>query len=162
MLEDLPLDPERHDRAGFRCGVAQLDDYLLRFAAQQREKGVSSVFVLVDSATPELILGYYTLSAAQVDATELRESDRKKLPRYPVPCFRMGRLACRTDRRGQGLGKLLIGCAVERCLQAREQVAAYAMIVDAKTKEAKAFYQHYGFAPCADTPMTLYLALGAG
>lgn len=162
MLEDLPLDPERHDRAGFSCGVTQLEEYLHRFAAQQRKKGVSNVYVLVDSATPGLILGYYTLSAAQVDAAELGESDRRKLPRYPIPCFRMGRLACRADRRGQGLGKLLIGCAVERCLQARKQVAAFALLVDAKTREAKAFYQHYGFAPCADTPMTLTLALGAG
>jgi len=160
VLEDLPLDPERHDRAGFSCGIAELDDYLHRFAAQQGKKGVSNVYVLVDSATPGLILGYYTLSAAQVDAIELAESDRKKLPRYPIPCFRMGRLACRADRRGQGLGKLLIGCAVERCLQARKQVAAFALIVDAKSREANAFYQHYGFSPCADTPMTLHLPLG--
>ncbi len=160
MLEEQQLDPGRHDRAGFSCGVAVLDDYLHRFALQQSEKGVSNVYVLVDTTTPSMILGYYTLSAAQVDATELAEADRRKLPRYPVPAFRMGRLACREDRRSRGLGKLLIGCAVERCLLARRQVAAFALIVDAKTPAAKAFYQHYGFSPCADTPTTLYLPLG--
>ena len=160
MLEEQPLDPERHDRAGFRCGVPELDEYLHRFATQQRRRSVSNVYVLVDTGTPSLILGYYTLSAAQVDAAGLNEADRKKLPRYPVPCFRMGRLACRADRRGQGLGKLLIGCAVERCLEARKQVAAFAMIVDAKNSTAKTFYQHYGFTPCADASMTLYLPLG--
>jgi len=40
----------------------------------------------------------------------------------------MGRLACRDDRRGEGLGRLLIGCAVQRCLLARQQVAAFALI----------------------------------
>lgn len=160
MLEEQPPDPERHDRAGFRCGVPELDEYLHRFASQHRRKGVTTVYVLVDTETPDLILGYYTLSAAQVDAAELNDTDRKKLPRYPVPCFRMGRLACRADWHGRGLGKLLIGCAVQRCLQARKQVAAFALIVDARNAEAKAFYQHYGFTPCADASMTFYLPLG--
>lgn len=159
MLEEQPLDPERHERAGFSCGVPELDEYLHRFATQQRRKGVSTVYVLVDTAKPSLILGYYTLSAAQVDVAELSDADRRKLPRYPVPCFRMGRLACRKDRQGQGLGKLLIGCAVERCLQARKQVAAFALIVDARNSEAKAFYERYGFTPCVDAAMTLYLPL---
>ena len=116
--------------------------------------------MLVNTDRPGLILGYYTLSAAQVDVLQLKDADRKKLPRYPVPCFRMGRLACRADQRGQGLGKLLMGCAVERCLQARRQVAAFALLVDAKNRPAKTFYQHYGFTPCTDSPMTLYLSLG--
>ena len=160
MLEEQPLNPDLHDRAGFSCSVSELDDYLHRFAVQHRRKGISTVYVLVDTGEPSLILGYYTLSAAQVDIAELSDAERKKLPRYPIPCFRMGRLACRTDHRGQGLGKLLIGCAVERCLQARKQVAAFALIVDAKSPDAKAFYEHYGFRPCVDALMTLYLPLG--
>ena len=160
MLEEQPLDPDLHDRAGFSCGISELDDYLHRFAVQHRRKGVSTVHVLVDTENPSLILGFYTLSAAQVDSAELGDADRKKLPRYPIPCFRLGRLACRMDHRGRGLGKLLIGCAVERCLQARKQVAAFALIVDAKSPEAKAFYEHYGFTPCVDASMTLYLPLG--
>jgi len=160
VLEEQPLDPDLHDRAGFSCGIFELDDYLHRFAVQHGRKGVSTVHVLVDTEKPSLILGFYTLSAAQVDSAQLSDADRKKLPRYPIPCFRLGRLACRTDQRGRGLGKLLIGCAVERCLQARKLVAAFALIVDAKSAEAKAFYEHYGFTPCVDASMTLYLPLG--
>ena len=159
MFEELALNASVHDRAGFCCGVPELDDYLHRFALQHTRKGVTTVHVLVDSKAPHAILGYYSLSAAQVDVMQLNEHDQKKLPRYPVPCFRMGRLACHVDQRGRGLGKLLLGCAVERCLQARKQVAAFALIVDAKNVEARRFYQHYGFATCADSPMTLYLPL---
>lgn len=70
--------------------------------------------------------------------------------------------AARVSRRQPrpGLGKLLMGCAVDRCLQARKQVAAFALIVDARNEIAKAFYEHYGFSPCIDSPMTLYLPLG--
>lgn len=160
MLEDLPLDPAVHDRAGFDCGVQALDEYIRRFAEQHRRRGIGSVFVLTDSARPEYILGYYTLSAAEVDAARLAEADRKKLPRYPVPCFRMGRLACRTDQQSRGLGKLLVGCAVDRCLKARQQVAAYALIVDAKDDSSAAFYMHFGFKPFMDAKRTLYLPLG--
>ena len=137
-----------------------LDEYLHRLAEQHRRRGISSVYVLTESAQPERILGYYTLSAAEVDGQRLAEAERKKLPRYPVPCFRMGRLACRKDQHGMGLGKILLGCAVDRCLKAREQVAAYALVVDAKDDVAKAFYVHFGFKTLQDAPLTLYLSLG--
>jgi predicted GNAT family N-acyltransferase len=160
VLEEHPRDPERDDRAGLSCGVAELDVYPHRFASQQRKRGISSVFVLLDNAQPSAVLGYYTLSAAELDVPELRGPDRKKLPRCPVPRFRMGRLACRSDRRGQGLGKLPVACTVERCLQARRQVAAYALMVDAKDEQAAAHHRHYGFARSADAPLTLHLPLG--
>jgi len=160
VLEERALDTGVHDRNGFDCGVSELNDYLNRLAEQHRRKGVSTPFVLVDTDAPSEILGYYCLSAAQVDAAALRVSDRKKLSRYPVPCFRMGRLAIRQDRRGQGIGKLLLACAVDRCLKARSDVAAYALIVDAKDETARQFYEHYGFVAFSDEPMTLYLGLG--
>jgi GNAT superfamily N-acetyltransferase len=160
VLDDLPLDPAVHDRQGFECGVPALDEYLHRLAEQHGRRGISSVYVVADSAQPERILGFYTPSAAEVDAERISEAERKKLPRYPVPCFRMGRLACRTDQRGLGLGKLLLGCAVDRCLQARKQVAAYALVVDAKDDVAKSIYLHFGLNAMQDAPLTLYLPLG--
>jgi hypothetical protein len=99
--------------------VPALDDYLHKYAAQQTAKGISTVFVLVDDAAPSKILGFYTLSAVQVGVQQLSDTERKKLPRYPVPYFRMGRLARAIDSRVAGLGEALIGCAVDRCLHAR-------------------------------------------
>lgn len=160
MLEEQALNPSLHDRAGFRSGEPVLDDYFHRNAAQHSAKGISTVYVLVDTAQPSVVLGFYTLSAAQLDVVQISDADRKKLPRYPLPCFRMGRLACRISHQGQGLGQVLMGLAVARCLQARQQVAAYALIVDAKHETAKAFYLHYGFTACKDAPLTLYLPLG--
>jgi len=160
VLEEQSLQVKLHDRAGFCCGVPALDDYLRRFAAQQSAKGMASVYVLVDDLDPSRILGFYTLSAAQVDARHLIETDRKRMPRYPIPCFRMDRLACRSDHQGRGLGQLQMGCAVERCLKARSLVGAYALLVDAKDENAKAFYRHYGLTACVDSPMMLYLPLG--
>ncbi|RFO97774.1 N-acetyltransferase [Rhodoferax lacus] len=160
MLEEQVFDVRVHDRASFHCGVSALDDFLHKYAAQQSSKGINTVFVIVDDAAPSKILGFYTLSAAQIDVQQLSDTERKKLPRYPVPCFRMGRLARAIESRGAGLGEILIGCAVDRCLHARSLVGAYALLVDAKDEEAKFFYEQYGFIPCMDAPMTLYLPLG--
>ena len=115
--------------------------------------------MLTDSTQSERSLGYNTLSAAEV-VGRLAEVERKNLSRYPVPCFRMCRLACRSDRQSQGLGKLLLGCAVDRCLKARQQVSAYALIVDAKDDAAKDFYLHFGFKNLLDAKLTLYLPVG--
>ncbi len=159
MLEEQLLDPTRHDRQSFKSGVADLDIFLSRFAMQQSIKGITVVRVLVDAEAPKTILGYYSLSAAQVDTAQLTASDQQKLPRYPVPCFRLGRLATHLDYRGRGFGRLLMGLALARCLEAQKIVAAYALIVDAKDAAAAAFYRHYGFTLCKDNGQSLYLPL---
>ncbi len=149
-----------YERSSFDCGVPALNEFLHKYAQQQSKKGVSTVYVLIDQSTPSEILGYYSLSAAQVESTRLSAPAQKKLPRYPIPCFRMGRLACSKAHQGKGLGRILLGLAVERSLQARKQVAAYALLVDAKYESAARFYQHYGFAALLDAPLSLYLPLG--
>jgi GNAT superfamily N-acetyltransferase len=160
VLEEQVLDAARHDRSAFQCGEPVLDAFVQKYALQQAAKGISTSFVLVDDALPSRILGYYSLSAAQIDGYQLAEAEQKRLPRYPVPCFRMGRLARDLSQRGTGIGRLLIGLAVGRCLQARSHVGAYALLVDAKNVHAKTFYAEYGFIACRDSPMTLYLPLG--
>ena len=160
MLEENALDARLHDRASFQCGEPALGEYLRKYAVQQSAKGLCSIFVLIDDASPSKILAYYTLSGAQIGTAQLSEVEKKKLPRYPIPCFRMGRLARSIEHRGGGVGAVLMGLAVDRCLKARVHVGAYALLVDAKNEEATAFYRHYGFKVCADSQMSLYLPLG--
>jgi ribosomal protein S18 acetylase RimI-like enzyme len=159
VLEEQVFNPKVHDRNSFQCGEPALDTFLRQYAAQQVAQGVASVFLLVDDATPSKIQGFYTLSAAQIDAARLRPAEQKKLPRYTVPCIRMRRLARDLQCRGQGVGEILIGLAVNRCRKALVSIAAYALIVDAKNASAKSFYAHYGFIACIDAPMTLYLPI---
>ena len=45
-------------------------------------------------------------------------------------------------------------------LHARSLVGAYALLVDAKDEKAKSFHARYGFIPCVDASLTLYLPLG--
>jgi len=160
VLEEQQLDPTRHNRKAFSCGVAALDRFLQQQAHQNMRRGVSQTFVLVPADAPEQIAGFYTLAPAEVALADLQTADARPLPPYPVPCFRMGRLARDQRWRGQGIGPLLLGLAVQRCLEAQRSVGGYALIVDAKGTAAQEFYKRHGFRPYRDTPMSLYLPLG--
>ena len=154
------LDSKRHDCAGFDCGVETLNRYLRTLAVQHRSKGIATSFVLVDSAEPTRILGYYSLSAATLAFERLADSDRKGLPTYPIPAVRIGRLASSASARGMGLGELLLQSAVKRILQARDTLGVYAVVVEAKDALAEAFYRKYGFRLCDVQTRQLYLPLG--
>lgn len=162
VLEELLLDPKRHDRSAFACGESALDAFLQRHAHQNMRKGISQTWVLVPPDKPSMIAGYSCLAPAEVVLANLQPADARPLPPYPIPCFRMGRLARDLRWRREGMGALLIGLAVERCLRARQSVGGYALIVDAKGEKAKNFYLRYGFRPYLDTPNSLYLPFGGG
>jgi hypothetical protein len=74
-----------HDRSGFDCGVPALNEFLHKFAQQQSKKGVCTVYLLVDRSDPTRILGFYSLSAAQVEATRLSATAQKKRKRPVNP-----------------------------------------------------------------------------
>jgi len=59
--------------------------------------------------------------------------------------------------RGQGLGGALLADALDRA--ARAEIAAYALVVEAKDESAAAFCRHHGFIALPDAPMTLFLPL---
>ena len=73
------------------------------------------------------------------------------------PAVRMGRLAVDEAFSGQGLGCALLADALERA--ARPEIAAHALMVDAKDGHAAAFFGHHGFIALPDSPLTLFLPL---
>ena len=80
------------------------------------------------------------------------ESLRKKLPRYPVPAALLGRLAVGELAQGQGLGSILLVDACKRVAAASQTLAVAAIIVDAKSPTAAAFYKHFGFVELPGQP----------
>ncbi|MEA5446849.1 GNAT family N-acetyltransferase [Gammaproteobacteria bacterium AB-CW1] len=159
MLEEVPLSRD-HARRKFDCGSRELNHFIRRFACPNQELGVSRTYVLVDSDEPRRIRGYYTVSTGQLEASQLTPEHQARLPRYPVPVIRMGRLAVDSAFQRHGYGKYLIGSAVTRAREVRKAVGVVAIVVDAKDDAAAAFYQKYGFTRCDDNPLTLYLMLG--
>lgn len=146
-----------HDRAAFSCGNADLDEYLKTRARQDEKKNFARAFVLVGEE-PSTIAGYYTVSNMGINFGDLPEKEAKKLPRYPVvPAALIGRLAVSEDYQGQGLGGLLLIDAMKRIIEAGVDVAAYAIIVDAKDDNAASFYEKYDFQRIPTQPNRLFL-----
>jgi len=63
--------------AGFDCGEKALDEYLQRYASQDIKRGVARVFVASPAEKPQVLAGFYTLSAASIAADTLPEKWRK-------------------------------------------------------------------------------------
>jgi ribosomal protein S18 acetylase RimI-like enzyme len=147
-----------HDRTGFNSGSEPLDRYLRERVTQDVRRRVAACFVALHDGS--CIAGYYTLASASLMLTDLPPLTAKALPRYPtVPAVRMGRLAIDQAFKQQGLGGALLADALDRA--ARSEIAAYALMVDAKDATAAAFYRHHGFIALPDTPLTLFLPLAS-
>lgn len=172
MIRLEPLTGD-HDRRAFDCGVEALDNWLRQTALQHQRKGISRSFVAVpndDQAVAAFrddgyldvgtnsILAFYALTSAHVSIDELPSNAAKRYPRR-IPVTRLGRLAIRIDMQGQGLGRVLLVDAVNRAKGAARAVGSAGIIVDAKSDRASRFYQAFGFEPCEDQPLILYLPM---
>jgi len=158
LLVIQPLDT-RHDRAGFRCGVAALDIYLERQARQDVKRRISRVFVAASATQPNTVLAYYTLSSLAIELDSLPQHLACKLPRHPVPAALLGRLAVSQAAQGQGIGSMLLADAVKRTLSVSNEIAIYALVVDAIDEGARGFYERFGFALLSGERRRLFLPL---
>ncbi len=69
----------------------------------------------------------------------------------------MGRLAVDQSFKGSGLGAALLADALRRAATA--EIAAYALVVDAKDETAAQFYAYHGFIALPQQPLFLFLPL---
>lgn len=149
----------KQDRSAFDCGSEELNAYFRTRVTQDVRRHYTACFVAVDQQSGR-VAGYYTLSMGSVTLQDLPESVAKKLPRYPqAPVARLGRLAIDLDYQGQKLGGALLADAIYRTAQS--DIAAYALVVDAKDNFAAAFYEHFGFLRLTRNPLMLFLPLSA-
>lgn len=109
-------------------------------------RNLAACFVL--SVDASLVKGYYTLSNAAVDSTDLPEAFSKKLPgSYKrIPATLLGRLAIDNTSKGKGFGELLLIDALKRSFDAAHTgLGSFAILVDPIDDHAKGFYAKYGF-----------------
>jgi len=93
-------------------------------------------------------------------ADELPAALAGKLPRFPLPATLIGRMAVSANLRGQRLGEFLLMDALRRAWLATQQVALWAVTVDAK-KGARDFYLGYGFIATIQRPERLFYPMAS-
>jgi GNAT superfamily N-acetyltransferase len=151
-----PLN-DSHDRKDFDCGDLDLNGWLKQTARQHKEKGVSSTFVAVSGEASVKILGFYSISLAELANADLPAQYGKRLPNK-VPVFRLGRLATALVHQGKGVGEFMLFDAIDRATRISVEVGGIGLVVNAK-HSAVEFYQRYGFEQMADHPKNLFLPI---
>ena len=73
-----PLDPARHDRAGFSCGIEQVDNYFRKTANKLAQTGNVRVHVL--TSPDGEVIGFTATNAHAVHYTDLPDAFRRGRP----------------------------------------------------------------------------------
>jgi GNAT superfamily N-acetyltransferase len=147
-----------HHRADFQSGQASLDSFLHTLVMQYEKRKIGRTYVALEGADKR-VWGYYTLAAGGVTFHNLPAPSGKKLPRHPVPVALLARLAVDRTVHGQGIGRLLLMDALDRCLVLSADIGIFAVEVQALDDTAKSFYEKYSFVGLVDDPLHLYMPI---
>jgi GNAT superfamily N-acetyltransferase len=134
---------ETDDRDRFDCGRASLNHWFRRHAFANHAAGISRTNVICDSTTAEII-GYITLSAAQIERAFLPKSRQRNMP-DPVPVTLLGQLAVHRDYQGRGHARSLLLFALRTALRASREIGCFGVITHPIDDRARAFYRRWGF-----------------
>ena len=97
-----------HNRKGFDCGDAEMNDFLRRYARQSHEQNASKTFCAIDHAIPNRVLGFYTITPSAVAYHDVPTSMAKGLAQHEVAGFKLARIASDVTIAGQGFGGQLL------------------------------------------------------
>lgn len=159
MAEPLRFEPferKRHDRSGFDCGAAALNEYLRTSLGQHGRKDLTRGYVAVESGNR--VVGYFTLAAGRLSVSVFPE--RGGLPaKMPLPTTLLGRLAVDKAWQGRGLGAALLAYALRVAVAGAESIASAVIEVDAKDDAARSFYAKFGFRSLKDDRLHMFLPM---
>jgi len=150
-IQDCDID----DINFFDCGNLELNKYFKEYAFNNDKNNIGKTFIMKER---HKIIGFYTLSSAQLEYRNLSHKLRKSLPRYPIPCIRIARLAIDKNYQRKGYGKILIKDALIRILSISRETGVYFVLVDAK-KEAKGFYERLSFEAMPNQQSTYIISI---
>ena len=148
-----------HDRAGFDCGEASLNEFLQQRARKNAERNVGVTHVAVDQAGAAEVLGYYTLLVRSVERELFVGA--KKLPPGEIGVTLLARLAVSQNAQGRGLGTQMLLRSIVQTERAARDIGIHALVVHALNERAKHWYMSldFGFAILTDDPLHLCLSI---
>ncbi len=151
------LDPRRHDRDGFDSGEPVLDEWLRRYAGQNRRRDTAATWVIADAQ--DVVVAYASISMTGIDRSAAPEIVAKGAP-DPVPALLLGRLA--VDRRyaGLGIGTTLAAHVLATAVELNEKAACRVVVVTALNANARSWWERLGFHafdPSTPDQLDLYL-----
>lgn len=152
-----PLDPARHDRGGFDSGEPALDDWLRRYAGQNRRRRTAATWVIT---TPDdTVVAYASLAMTAIDRRAAPVAVAKHAP-DPVPALLLGRLAVDRACAGLGVGTALVAHVLATAVEINTKATCRAVVATALHDRARRWWERLGFHPShpdGPTDTDLYL-----
>jgi GNAT superfamily N-acetyltransferase len=151
------LDTARHDRSTFACGDPTLDEWLRRYAGQNRRGNTAATWVIADQ--DDKVIAYASLSMTGVDLSAAPAPLARQSPQ-PVPALLLGRLAVDQQHAGLGVGTALVAHVLATALEINAKAACKAVVVVALNERARSWWEQLGFHsfdPSDPTCLDLFL-----
>ena len=120
-----------------------MNQWFRRHAWTNHAAGISRANVVCDAATGQIV-GYVTLSAAQIERAALPRPQQRNKP-DPVPATLLGQLAIHKDYQGKGYARSLLLFALRAALRASRDVGSFGVITHPLDDSARGFYARWGF-----------------
>lgn len=145
MAEIDPPRPlaESDDRSGFDCGRESMNQWFRRHAWANHASGISRTNVICDVAAGRIV-GYVTLSAAQIERAALPKSQQRNRP-DPMPATLLGQLAVDRNFQGRGYARSLLLFALRTAFRASLDVGSFGVVTHPLDETARTFYGRWGF-----------------
>ena len=121
-----------------------MNEWFVRHALNNHRSGASRVNVIAEIGT-DRIVGFVTLSAAQIERAFLPKSRQRNQP-DPVPVTLLGQLAVDRGWQGQGHADSLVQFALWTALKAAESVGSFAVITHPIDDALRTFYARWNFS----------------
>ena len=139
-----PLDPSRHDRSSFDSGEPALDDWLRRYAGQNRRRDTAATWVIATSE--DHVVAYASLAMTAIDRSAAPAPIAKQAS-DPVPALLLGRLAVDRHHAGLGIGTTLVAHVLATAVELNAKAACRAVVVTALHPRARTWWERLGFHP---------------
>lgn len=145
MADVAPPRPlaENDERDHFDCGRESLNAWFRRHARHNHVSGISRTSVICDTST-RLIVGYVTLSAAQIERAFLPKAHQRNKP-DAVPATLLGQSAIHRTHQGQGHARSLLLFALTAALRASREVGSFGVLTHPIDERVRQFYRRSGF-----------------
>ena len=158
-----PLDPSKHDRGAFSCGIEQVDNYFRKTANKLAKSDNVRVHCMVGSSSQ--VIGFYAINAHSVHFSELPDRFARNRPSHgQIPAAYISMIGVDKQSQGQGFGgDLLVDCLKRIALAAR--AVGIRMILlnvldcgDAELVERRRrLYMSYGFNSLPANALRMFL-----
>jgi GNAT superfamily N-acetyltransferase len=130
------------DRSGFDSGAPALDEWLRRYAGQNRRRDTVATWVV---ATPEgQVVACASLAMTAIDRSAAPRRVGKQSPDR-VPALLLGRLAVDKSFAGLGVGTALVAHVLATAVELNEKAACRAVVATALDARVRAWWERLGF-----------------